>query len=78
MEVYSNVSSAFARNVVMDFFFAAPKSQHWLKQHYRMFFALALFGCTAFLLYKTGNTTPAVIFATIAIVNQVTAYILKQ
>lgn len=59
-------------------FFAAPKSKRRLQQPYRMFFAMVIFGTAAFLLYETGVVMLAVIFAVLALINQLLLLVLKQ
>lgn len=59
-------------------YFAAPKSKHQLQQPRRYFFALAMFGAAAALLFLTGNTMLASVFAILAIINQTSLLTLKQ
>jgi hypothetical protein len=59
-------------------FFATPKSKHRLQQPYRMIFAIMIFGIAAFLLYETGVTILAVVFAVLAFINQLLLLVLKQ
>ena len=64
--------------IVLWGLFAAPKSDYRLDPLYRSIFALTLFGITAFLLYKTGNTRLALTFAGIALASELVAVWLKQ
>jgi hypothetical protein len=59
-------------------YFAAPKSQHQLHQPFRYFFALAMFGAATALLFLTGNTMLASVFAILVLINQTLLLILKQ
>ena len=59
-------------------FFAAPKSRRRLRQPYRMFFAMMIFGVAVFLLYKSGIRTLAIVFAVLVLINQLLLLILKQ
>jgi hypothetical protein len=59
-------------------FFAAPKSGRRLRQPYRMFFAMMIFGVAVFLLYESGITTLAIVFAVLVVINQLLLLILKQ
>lgn len=59
-------------------YFAAPKSKHRLQQPQRYFFALVMFGAAIALLFLTGNTMSASVFAILVIINQTLLLILKQ
>jgi hypothetical protein len=43
-----------------------------------MFFAMMIFGVAVFLLYKSGITTLAIVFAVLVLINQLLLLILKQ
>ncbi len=64
--------------IVLWGIFAAPKSAYRLEPLYRSVFALTLFGITALLLYKTGNTRLALPFAGVALASELIAFLLKQ
>ncbi|MGN6195602.1 MAG: YrdB family protein [Ginsengibacter sp.] len=59
-------------------YFAAPKSTHQLQQPRRYFFALAMFGAAIALLFLTGNSMLASVFAILVVINQTLLLILKQ
>lgn len=58
--------------------FAAPNSLYRLEFSMRIIFELFLFSIASFLLYKTGHSTLAVCFGTIALTSEAIAYIFKQ
>lgn len=58
--------------------FAAPNSNQRLDQPFRTILELALMGLAAFLLYRTGQHRPAIVFATLAVVSEMLALIWRQ
>ena len=64
--------------IVLWGIFAAPRSDYRLEPLYRSIFALTLFGITALLLYKMGNTRLALTFVGIALASELVAVWLKQ
>ncbi len=58
--------------------FAAPRSAYRLEPPYRALFALALFGITAFLLFRFGLVRVALLFGVVALLSQLLALALKQ
>lgn len=59
--------------IVLWWLFAAPKAPYRLELPIRLFFKLALFFIAAFLLYKSGQSDLALIFAGIAFINEIIA-----
>ena len=57
--------------------FAAPKANYRITFPSRIFFELALFLLSAFLLYIAGKPSWATTFATIAIITEIFSFILK-
>ena len=64
--------------IVLWGIFAAPKSSNRLAFPVRLIFEMGLFTLASVLLYTTGNTTSAISFGLIALINEVTAYVSKQ
>lgn len=58
--------------------FAEPRSAYRLEPPYRALFALALFGITAFLLYRFGLVRVALLFGVVALLSQLLTLALKQ
>lgn len=65
--------------IVLWWLFAAPKAPYRLDLPFRLFFKLALFFIAAFLLYESGQSNLAIIFAVIAFVNEIiAAFVFRQ
>lgn len=79
LEKYAFAILFLAVTIVLWWLFASPKAPYRLELPIRLFFKLALFIVTAFLLYKSGQTNIAIIFACVALANElVAALVFKQ
>jgi hypothetical protein len=57
---------------------AAPRSAYRLDLPFRLLFSLPLFGLAAFLLYRLGHSTMAILFASVSVLSAILEFIFDR